>query len=85
MTTAPPSERDHRLRRARELAEASGQTLEVWTGNGATPQRFTTPARPGVALTFAELRALPADPSVYRYARVAPDPPTPPGYSEITP
>jgi len=84
MTTAPPSERDHRLQRARELAEVSGQTLEVWTGDGNTPQRFTTPARPGVVLTFAELRALPADPSVYRYARAA-ETQTPPGYSERTP
>lgn len=54
------------------LAAASGQRFEVWTGDGNTPQRFSTPSRPGVALTFAELRALERDPGVYRYARSAP-------------
>lgn len=71
MTTAPPSERDHRLQRARELAEVSGKRLEVWHGDGGHPQLFTCPDLPGVALTMAELRDLPRDETAYRYVTAA--------------
>lgn len=60
------------LDRARTLAKVAGQRLELWTGDGRTPQRFTCPNHPGRALTMPELRALEPDPDAYRYALPAP-------------
>lgn len=49
--------REYRLQQSRAAAEAAGRRLEVWTGDGQTPQRFTCPDHAGVALTWAELLA----------------------------
>lgn len=72
MTESGP---DHRMLRARKLAELAGRRLEVWTGDAGTPQRYTCPDHPGKALTWAELRALGSDPAAHRFATG----PTPPG------
>lgn len=62
--------------RARTLAKVAGRRLELWTGDGRTPQRFTCPEHPGVALTIGEIRALDPDPTAYRYL-CGPPPSTP--------
>lgn len=56
-----------KLDRARTLAKVSGRRLELWAGDGRTPQRYTCPEHPGVALTITELHALDPDPTAYRY------------------
>lgn len=56
-----------RIARVRGVAQAEGRALEVWEGDGRTPQGFTCNAHPGRSLSMRELRESPPNPRAWRY------------------